>query len=92
MVGDDLVHDRQSQPGAVPLTGEVGKEEPFFVLGGDARPAVRDLHANDPDLTIERRGDPQRPLAVHRLDGIVEEVGEGSLELVGVGLDGGDVP
>ena len=87
--GGDIADDRQPQPAPlrhrVPRHAEVFFKDHGQVLGGDAAAGVAD---GEDDRALARRGGQRDPAALRRVrQGVVQEVLQGVLELVGVGGD-----
>src|SRR4029078_13099112 len=95
---DDLPDDRQPEPRALWLGGEERAENPIHHFGRDPRAGVGDgdhhhrarrlLRRGALFLAVDRdRGDLDRAGAVHRLEGVGDEIGEDLPQLVRVPLD-----
>src|SRR5439155_18064911 len=82
VLDDDLLHDGETEPGAVVLRRDIGVEDAFAALRGDPGAVV--VHVDDPEISgaIERDGDAtlRARLIADGLRRIADQVDERSAE------------
>ena len=86
--GEDVAHDREAQTGAAALGGEVGQEQFLFLVGGDAAAGIGDddLHGiGQPGAVATQQSLDRRIL--HGFGGVVDQVDDDALELLGIDHD-----
>ena len=93
MFRDDAAGDGESQAGPAVFGGEVRKEELFLGVRRDAGPAVGHDDLNHIAVRVERGANPDlfgRGM-FEGLGGVIDQVHERALHLLGVDLDQGQV-
>ena len=72
------------RPGALFLRREMGQEELVLVLGRDPGSAVRDFDVHLVGLFVERCANDDFTLFIHGVNGVVDQVDEDPLHLLGI--------
>ncbi len=86
---DDLGGDGEAEAGAAVLGGVEGQEEPLADFFGESVAGVRDGDLNGGAVFGERtaHAEDAEQAALHGLGGVVDEVGEGAADGLGIGED-----
>ena len=90
VVADHRLHDRQSEAGSVLLGRVIRSEEPRALFRRQAGAGIgdRDGHAIG-EAGVSQLGGAEREFSTlwHGIDGVKHEVGQRSMQQIGVGLD-----
>ncbi len=89
MFAEDVIHDGETQTGAAILGGKIGQEEFLFIAGRDTAAGVGDQQLDgfvSSELGRDQQAFDQR--IAHGFGGVIDQVDDDSLELLGIDLDG----